>query len=161
MGINIVTPSAEDTQTELATRSHERDDDQKGIDATVGEMVAGYNALGGKDSQVTARPTHRYQVPNDDKSELKRMIRRAAVLHKVDPVWYKDSKPDDAGNIVVKFTVGPKAEKPATPNGSSTPAQIMEAATQAEQAEQDEQAKLADTGGEQPQAGESRRRFGR
>jgi hypothetical protein len=153
VAINITDPQAEDTQTTLATRSHVRDDDQKGIDATVKTMVDGYNALGGKDSEVTARPTHRYQVPNDDKSELKRMIRRACVLHKVDPIWYVDSKPDDAGNIVVKFTVGPKVEKvatPATANGeTATPP------ADAPPADPD-----ADTGGEQPQA-EARKRFGR
>jgi hypothetical protein len=150
VGINIVEPQAEDTQTELATRSHERDADQQGIDATVKGMVDGYNTAGGKDSAVTARPTHRYQVPNGDKSELKRMIRRACVLHKVDPIWYKDSKPDDAGNLIVKFTVGPlkaKADATPTPNGDQP----------AEAPAVDEVAALI---GDQPQA-EQRKRFGR
>lgn len=126
MGIKIAEPTtAEDAQTTLATRSHDRDDDQKGIDATVAGMVKSYTGAGGEKVAPAARPSHRYQVPKADRPELKRMIRRACVLAKVDPVWYVDSKPDAQGNIIVKFTVGPQKVKPeatATPAAPAAPA---------------------------------------
>jgi hypothetical protein len=126
VGITFSDATGQDEQTTLATRSHERDEDQKGIDATVAGMVKAWTDAGKPaPAQATAGMTHRYLIPGTDKSELKRMIRRACVAAKVDPAWYVDGKPDAAGNIVVKFTVAalkPKAPK-ATANGkTATPA---------------------------------------
>jgi hypothetical protein len=130
--------ATEDTQTTLATRNHDRDEDQQGIDALVKVRVDAWTAAG-KPAPTALTPdmTVRLQTPNGDKSELKRMIRRAYLLYKTEPAWYKDTNPDAQGNIVIKS--GPQAAKPpkAKPSGNGDQPQAPgDAALERTQADQ-------------------------
>ena len=141
MAIKIKDAAGPDTQTKISTRSHDRDEDQLAMDARVKALVTEWTAAG-KPAQEQA-PYRRLTVAKDDRSELKRQIRRATVLAKVDPLYWDDTKPNEQGEVTVKFTVGPQKVKA---NGSATATAPV---TPPEQPPADPN---ADQGGEQPQA---------
>jgi hypothetical protein len=131
MALTVTQPTTPDTQEELSTgRSRERDETQVMIDGIYGELVAEWDKAG-KPEPGKGNPFRRLAVAKADVSELKSMIRRAATLHKVAPVYWKDAKNDD-GTVTVKFgaqAIPPKAspngttaETPATPAQPETPA---------------------------------------
>jgi hypothetical protein len=104
-------------QTELAT-SHIRDEFQKGVDADV-ETLKFATAKAGWPAHDATKLFHRYVVSADDKAELKSVIRRACVLHKVEAAFYKDAK-TEAGHISVKFHVSRKLNKENKPVADDT-----------------------------------------
>lgn len=131
MALTVTQPTTPDTQEKLSTgRSRERDETQVMIDGIYGELVAEWDKAG-KPEPGKSNPFRRLAVAKADVSELKSMIRRAATLHKVAPVYWKDAKNDD-GTVTVKFgaqVIPPKpnangaaAETP-TPAQPETPAQ--------------------------------------
>lgn len=145
--------ATEDTQTTLATRNHDRDEDQQGIDALVKVRVDAWTAAGKPSPDKLTQPmTVRLQTPSADKSELKRMLRRAYLLYKSEPAWFKDTEPDAQGNIVVKS--GPQAIKVKAPKADANGEQPQAEQTPADQPQ-------ADVGGDQPQADQARSRFAR
>lgn len=90
----------------------ERDETQMDVDARTGKAAAAWKDMPNHlKVPEHNRPRVRLAVDPDDKSELKRIIRRAATLHKVDPVYFEDAT-DDKGRAVVTFTVGPKKPSP-------------------------------------------------
>lgn len=104
-----------DTQTEVVDRkSRERDETQTAIDNAVKEMVAKWHEAG-KPEPHSDRPSKRYVVVKEDRTPLKGMIRRAATLHKVEAILFKDHVNED-GTVAVKFTIG---DKPAKSNGTA------------------------------------------
>jgi hypothetical protein len=144
--------ATEDTQTTLATRNHDRDEDQQGIDALVKSRVDAWTAADKPTpDKLTQAMTVRLQTPAADKSELKRMLRRAYLLYKSEPAWYKDTEPDAQGNIIVKS--GPQAVKVKAPKEAANGDQPQADQPPAVQTQ-------ADQGGEQPQA-DQRGRFSR
>jgi hypothetical protein len=112
VAIKIAEASGEDTQTTIVTRTHDRDEDQTAMDKRVAGLVKRWTEAG-KPAQATA-PFLRLTVPKEQRSAVKKLIRRATVLAKVEPLYWQDTKPNSDGEITVKFTVGPKREKPAT-----------------------------------------------
>jgi hypothetical protein len=140
VNITEVAADVQDDQTELSSRSRERDADQLAMDERVGVLKAEYEAAG-KPTDPTQAPYRRYKVSKDERSETKRLIRRAANFHGYDPLYWKDSKPTKAGDVFIKYTL--TARKAAAL-----------AATQADQPQADSPAAdpNADQGGEQPQA---------
>jgi hypothetical protein len=88
-----------------------RGEDQQAIDAELGKTVKAYTAKGGPATAEASRPRVAFAVAPEDKSELKGMIRRAATLHKVEPVFFEDGTDDATGEVVVTLTVGPKPTK--------------------------------------------------
>jgi hypothetical protein len=103
-------PAAADVK--LATKhSRDRDEDQTAIDAELGKTVAAYVKAGGDKVSEDKRPRVAFAVAPDDKASLKGLIRRAATLHKVAPVFFEDTADDATGEIVVTLTVGPPPAK--------------------------------------------------
>jgi hypothetical protein len=116
VAITLKDNPAEDTQTELQPgRSRERDEFQTAVDKTVEGLVGTDN-------------TYRYTVAKADKSDMKKIVRRATDLHKQIPVWFKDQAHDD-GTVTVKFRVQPK---PAKTEANGQAEQSADAEQQAE-----------------------------
>jgi hypothetical protein len=61
-----------------------------------------------------AKLFQRYVVGADEKTALRGVIRRAAILHKVEAAFYKDGK-TEAGHAVVKFHLSRKLDKDNKP----------------------------------------------
>lgn len=117
------TPATPDTQSDLALRSHDRDDDQKTIDAKVKPLVDAWEKAGKPaPAKLTDGMTDRLQVQKADRSDVVRMVRRAFTLYKADPAWYAPTDPDADGWVIIKF--GPQTRKPTTKkkNAPATPA---------------------------------------
>lgn len=99
----------------VRSHSRDRDEDQKAIDEELATTVKAW--LNGKPVAEAAkvpadrRPRVAFAVAPDDKAALKRMIRRAATLHKVTPVFFEDQTDEKTGEVVVTLTVGPPAPK--------------------------------------------------
>jgi hypothetical protein len=112
-------------QTELAADARVRDEFQQQIDKDV-EKLKLATAKAGWPKADPAKLYHRYVVGADDRAALKGVIRRSAILHKVEAVFYKDVK-TEAGHMVVKFHVARKLDKNGKPvaddtlNGDGTP----------------------------------------
>lgn len=94
-------------------RATERDENQLLLDGMVGELKAEWEAKGKPTLNVLrtkpgfkAAGKRSIVVSGDDKSTAKAMIRRAATLHKVTPVFANDKVNDD-GTVRIKWTVGP------------------------------------------------------
>lgn len=112
MAITLHTEEKLPEQTELAP-GRERDDFQLQVDKDVADL---------KIKTATAKwPKHdpryhfqRYVVGKDDLAALKSVIRRAGVLHKVEPIFYKEVT-TEAGHKVVKFHVARKVDKDGKP----------------------------------------------
>lgn len=113
-----------------AGRATERDDNQVMIDNLTGELAEAWRATGDDDSKRTKLDVLRTKagfkkaakrsitVAGDDRSEAKRLIRRACTLHKVTPVYANDKVNED-GTVRIKWTVGPytpRVRKAATGN---------------------------------------------
>lgn len=105
-----------------SAKSRERDETQKNLDAEIGGLVAEWNkaAESKKVKRDTiaeaARPRKRFYVDPEHKSELKRMLRRSGVLHKVEIVFmYPKGKTtelvNDKGLSVITLTAGPVKPK--------------------------------------------------
>jgi hypothetical protein len=112
MAITLHTDEKLPEQIELIA-GRERDDFQKAIDKDVHALKVA-TAKAGWPPADPKRLFHRYVVAADDKGALKGVIRRAGILHHVEPVWYKDAK-TEAGHIVVKFHVVRKVDKEGKP----------------------------------------------
>jgi hypothetical protein len=145
VAIKIAEATTPDTQDEVSTKSRFRDDDQKDMDTRVAALKADWEAAG-KPEQKKA-PFRRLTVTKDDRPELKRLIRRAAVLASVEPLYWKDTKPNSDGMVTVKFTVGPRVAK-----NEDTPATAPAAETAPPANTEPPVNPNADEGGEQPQA---------
>jgi hypothetical protein len=90
-------------QTELATgASRFRDEFQQSVDADVAALKAKAEPAGYPIDP--AKLFHRYIVDPADKVALKQVIRRAATLHKVGIVFYRDVR-TKGGHVAVKFHV--------------------------------------------------------
>lgn len=105
-------------QTELAADSRIRDDFQKQIDRDV-ETLKTATAKAAWPEHVPAKLYHRYVVGGDDRGALKSVIRRAAILHRVEAVFYRDAK-TEAGHYAVKFHVVRKLGKDGKPVEDAT-----------------------------------------
>jgi hypothetical protein len=127
---------AADEKLATATKSRERDEFQKEMDAEIAALVKGWLAAEDPQNKVKAedrkppedgkatvtegkRPKARYHVAPDDKSAFKDVLRRAATLHKVEAVFLypldadghpTTREPVDAktGKAAVTLTVGPR-----------------------------------------------------
>jgi hypothetical protein len=106
-------------QTELSA-SRERDEFQQARDADV-LTLAKATAKSNWPDPDPKRLYHRYVVGADDRAALKAVIRRAATLHKVEAVFYKDAK-TEAGHFVTKFHVVRKLDKDGKPIDPFAPA---------------------------------------
>ena len=97
----------------LAVRRQDRtrNEDQVAVDGELGKTVAAYKQAGGEKVPELKRPRVRFAVAPDDAQELKSMIRRAANLHKVAPVFFEDGSDEATGEKIVTLTVGPKPPK--------------------------------------------------
>lgn len=121
-------------QTEIVQGRH-RDEFQQAIDKDV-ETLKTATAKAKWPEHDARKLFHRYVVGADDVSELKRVIRRAATLHKLEPVFYKDAK-TEAGHIAVKFHVARATDKDGnvkaddTLNDDGTPKAAAKAAASA------------------------------
>jgi hypothetical protein len=104
-------------QTELAT-PRIRDEFQQSVDADLGALKVKTAAAKWPEPNPKAL-FHRYVVGADDRAELKAVIRRAAVLHKVETLFYKDLK-TEAGHFVIKFHVARKTDKDNKPVADDT-----------------------------------------
>lgn len=99
-------------QTELAP-GRERDEFQQQVDKDVAALKRNTAAA----KWPKHDPKHLFQlyvVGSDDKAALKAVIRRAATLHRVEPVFYKEVK-TEAGHLVVKFHLARKVGKDGKP----------------------------------------------
>lgn len=92
-------------QTEFA-QGRTRDEFQQKIDREVGHLAEN-TAKAGWPAPHPGRLFGRYVVAKDDVAALKQVIRRAATLHKVGLLFYKDAT-TEAGHKVVKFHVKQK-----------------------------------------------------
>lgn len=106
-----VTDADAGEQTEINSQKNRgRDDTQKAVDGHMEPVVAAWVKAG--KPAVESAPTGRLITAKADVGEVKRMLRRAATLHKVAVVLYKDFvRPD--GDVNVKYTVQPIPVKPA------------------------------------------------
>ena len=115
MPITLHTDETEELpeQTELAA-GRERDDFQRAVDGHVEALkLATAKAHWPTEDAWKRDPAklfHRYVVNGDDAAEMKANIRRAATLHKVEPLFYKNGK-TPAGHAVIKFHVIRKTDK--------------------------------------------------
>lgn len=134
----IVATEVDDTEDDevRAGRATERDETQVLLDTLTGELADAWRATGDDDTKRTSLEVLRTKagfkraakrsvtVAADDRTEAKRMIRRACVLHKVTPVYANDKTNED-GTIRIKWTVGPfvaRVRKPkATEDGQAAP----------------------------------------
>jgi hypothetical protein len=119
MAITLHTDDVKDLpeQIELIA-GRERDEFQQMIDKDVHALKVS-TAKAGWPTPDPKRFFHRYVVAADDKGALKAVIRRAGVLHKVEPVWYKDAK-TEGGHVVVKFHLARKLDKDGKPVADDT-----------------------------------------
>src|SRR5271154_3463847 len=118
MPITLHTDVAEiPEQTELVA-GRERDDFQLAVDKDVAGLKHATAAAGWPATDPT-KHFQRYVVGADDTGALKAVIRRAAVLHKVEALFYKNAK-TEAGHIVVKFHVARKLDKDSKPVADET-----------------------------------------
>jgi hypothetical protein len=153
LDLTDIATDVQDDQEDAIQRSSDRDEDQIEMDKRVAAIVQEWEAAG-KPAHGKGNPFRRISVPKDQRSDVKKIIRRATVLAKVDPAWWKDSKPNDAGRVTIKF--GVQARKPKVEaNGTDTPAATTSTppadtapATDTPPATDPN----ADQGGEQPQA---------
>lgn len=99
-------------QTELA-QGRERDDFQLQVDNDVHALKL-TTAAAKWPAPDPKRHFQRYVVGKNDLGGLKSVIRRAGVLHKVEPVFYKEVT-TEAGHKVVKFHVARKLDKDNKP----------------------------------------------
>jgi hypothetical protein len=99
-------------QTELA-QPHVRDEFQQEVDNHVGTLKMKTAGAQWPDPDPKSL-FHRYVVGADDRAALKAIIRRAAVLHRVEPLFYKDAK-TEAGHFVIKFHLARKTDKDGKP----------------------------------------------
>lgn len=114
-------------QTELH-QPHVRDEFQQEVDGHVGALKV--KTAAAKWPEPSAKALfHRYVVGADDRAALKAVIRRATILHKVVPLFYKDAK-TEAGHYVVKFHVARATDKDGKPvkdeslNDDGTPVKV-------------------------------------
>jgi hypothetical protein len=88
------------------TQDRTRDDTQKEVDTEVEATVKAWDAMKGAAHRATVpvdkRP--RLRFASDNRTELLRVIRRAATLHKVAPHFYAHAE-DAKGRHVVTFTL--------------------------------------------------------
>jgi hypothetical protein len=110
--LHTIAPADLPEQTELA-EGFVRDEFQKQVDKDVATLKHN-TATAAWPKADPAKLFQRYVVGTDDKPELKRVIRRACALHKVEPSFYKDAK-TEAGHVVVKFHVSRKLNKEGKP----------------------------------------------
>jgi hypothetical protein len=103
-----IDPATLPEQTEKV-QGHFRDEFQLGIDKDVAGLKINTAKAGWPEHDPT-KLFHRYVVDKGDSPAMKEIIRRAANLHKVVPVFYKDV-PTEAGHAVVKFHVARKTDK--------------------------------------------------
>lgn len=110
MAVNLITATSEKIpeQTELQT-PRERDEFQQTVDQDVSALKLA-TAKAAWPKPDPKRLYHRYVVAKEDRAELKSVIRRAAALHKVEAIFYKDGKTEQ-GHVVVKFHVARKLAK--------------------------------------------------
>lgn len=109
--MQIKTRPAPGNVTLKAGQDRSRNDDQKAIDAELGKTVAAYQKAGAGKTPVESRPRVAFAVAPEDKTELKGMVRRAANLHKVTPLFFTDTPDEETGEVVVTLTVGPPVAK--------------------------------------------------
>lgn len=110
MALKIAEVAAPKDEKLNLRRKHvtDRDETQQDVDKRTGKAVAEWKAMPNHlKVHEHDRPRIRLAVNPDGKSELKRLIRRAATLHKVDPVYFEDAT-DSQGRAVVTYTVGPQ-----------------------------------------------------
>ena len=107
---DITTPLPEQTEETLG---HKRDEFQVAVDKDI-EALKLATAKAGWPDHDPRKLFHRYVVDANDAVALKGVIRRAAILHKVDLTWYKDAK-TEAGHVVVKFHTDRKMGKDGKP----------------------------------------------
>jgi hypothetical protein len=111
------TVTGPDDQTELATRSDVRDEDQLALDALVKPLGEAWIAAGRPTPDAfTPAMTTRIRVTKGDMTDIKKGVRRALLLHKAEPAWYQPGKPDANGAVVIKF--GPRKIKPPKPKAA-------------------------------------------
>lgn len=96
-------------QTELVSVSRERDEFQLQVDKDVEDLKM-KTAAAKWPKPDPKRLFQRYVVGKDDLAALKGVIRRAAILHKVEADFYKDAT-TEAGHKVVKFNVSRRTDK--------------------------------------------------
>lgn len=94
------------TETELPEQTEEevgryRDEFQQQVDADTAALKH-KTATAGWPAHDPKKLFNRYVVGKEDVGELKRVVRRAATLHKVEPSFYKNAT-TEAGHVVVKF----------------------------------------------------------
>jgi phosphoribosylpyrophosphate synthetase len=99
-------------QTELAI-GRERDEFQQATDKDV-EALKLATAKARWPKHDPAKLFHRYVVGSDDKGAMKSVIRRAATLHHLEAVFYKEAR-TEAGHVVIKFHVARKLDKDGKP----------------------------------------------
>jgi len=92
-------------QNEIRTRTNERDEFQQSVDHEVGTLKAAW-LKASKPAPGPKAPYHRYVVEKDDRTELKNVVRRAARLHEVAVVFFKDAVTEN-GLYQVKFNLTP------------------------------------------------------
>lgn len=112
MAITLHTDTELPEQTELA-QPHIRDEFQQSVDKDV-EALKMKTATANWPDPDPSKLFHRFVVAADDRADLKAIIRRSAVLHKVEPLFYKDAK-TEAGHMVVKFHLTRKLDKDKKP----------------------------------------------
>jgi len=109
--------------TKLAeARTSERDENQRGLDTAVLEMVKNWNAAGQPAPGAEGNAPLPLGVTKDERTAGKEMVRRAfryvntqeykaAPKNKAEAAWYEDSDPDDDGIITIAFAVRPLTVK--------------------------------------------------
>jgi hypothetical protein len=102
--------------TNVRTRSLVRDDFQLQIDKDVAALKERWEKAG-KPEPGPKAPFHAYGVEKDDRVEIKRNVRRAAGLAKVDAIFHTDAETPE-GLWQVKFNLKPQTEKESGHNNS-------------------------------------------
>ena len=124
--------TAPETVTLGSVRSRARDETQVEIDGDAErlskaweaagkpayETLTALDAEGNPSAEFAAAAKVWYVVDADERSEVKRYIRRACLLHKGLPVYAADTKNDD-GTVTVGFTYAPPAVKAEAPSSAS------------------------------------------
>jgi hypothetical protein len=132
MALTIAAVPVDETEEDevRAGRATGRDENQVMLDNMTGELADAWRALGADDAHRPTLDTLRTKagfkraakrsvtVAADDLAEVRKMIRRAATLHKVTPI-FANNKTNEDGTVRVKWTVGPytvRVRKAATGN---------------------------------------------